>query len=167
MMKTKRKCRPPTHPLSWPARLLVLALMVSDGSLVQADEARYLLQTSVYTTHYNPKPEHNNKQELVALEYARDDDWLVGGTTFLNSFGQRSVYAYVGREFDLSGPFYSKLTGGLLHGYRGEYQDKIPLNQLGVAPGLIPSVGVRAGAFSAEVVFLGAAALMVTSGVRF
>ena len=62
--------------------------------------------------------------------------------------------------------FYMKLTGGLLEGYKGEYRDKIPLNRFGVAPAIIPSLGARYDRVSAEVVLLGAAAAMVTVGVR-
>ena len=148
-------------------RLLIGTLMAVFCGLVQAQDTRWLLQTSAYTTHYSPKPEHNNDQKLVLIEYTRSDEWLVGGANFLNSFDQRSTYIYTGREFDLIGPAFAKLTGGVLHGYRGEYQDKIPLNQLGVAPGLIPSAGIRVGNFSSEVVFLGTAAFMITTGVRF
>jgi hypothetical protein len=61
---------------------------------------------------------------------------------------------------------YLKVTGGLLQGYRGQYKDKIPLNRFGVAPVIIPSVA-HYGPLAAELVFLGANAAMVTSGVRF
>jgi len=62
---------------------------------------------------------------------------------------------------------YLKVTGGLLQGYTGQYRDKIPLNRLGVAPAIIPSVGAHYGPVAAEVVLLGFNAAMLTAGVRF
>lgn len=153
--------------LPWASVPLCLWLALV-GNVAQADDPRWLLQTSALTVHYDPDPDHNNQQELIGLEYTRDDDWLLGGARLLNSFSQESVYLYTGRSFDLAGgPLFAKLTGGLLHGYRGEYEDKIPFNQLGVAPAIIPSLGIRGDVLSSEVVFLGAAAVMVNLGIRF
>src|SRR5690606_31693964 len=127
-----------------------------------------MIQASVFTTHYDDDPEHDNRQRLLGLEYSGLDEWLLGGVTFRNSFSQRSAYVYTGRKFEHAhSPLFFKVTGGLLHGYRGEYQDKIPFNQLGVAPAIIPSVGVERGRLSSELVVLGAAALMVNLGVSF
>lgn len=127
----------------------------------------WYLQTSVYTRHFNPDPEHNNHQDLLGLEYNRADGVLAGGATFRNSFSQRSNYAYLGKRFDSdSYPVYLKLTGGLLQGYRGEYRDKIPLNRFGVAPAIIPSVGVRFGPLGSELVLLGNSAAMINLGLR-
>ena len=149
-------------------RLLTFLIAVFAANAAHSTEARWLLQTSVFTTHHNPKPEHNNDQKLVAVEYTREDDWLVGGASFLNSFSQRSSYVFTGRYFDFGpGPVFAKVTGGLMHGYRGEYRDKIPLNHLGVAPAIIPAVGVRGQYVSSELSFLGAAAVMITAGLQF
>ncbi|WP_291829294.1 sn-glycerol-3-phosphate transporter [Marinobacter sp.] len=149
-------------------RVLIYLFVALFSQLAQATETRWLLQTSVFTSHHNPKPEHNNDQELVSLEYTRENDWIVGGASFLNSFSQRSAYVYAGKHFDFGpGPVFAKLTGGLMHGYRGEYRDKIPLNHLGVAPAIIPAVGVRGQYVSSELSFLGAAAVMITTGLQF
>lgn len=149
-------------------RVLVFLILAVAGNAVQADEARWLLQTSVFMAHYNPKPEHNNHQRLIGLEYTRADEWLVGGASFLNSFSQRSLYVYTGRRFDLGdGPLFAKLTGGVMHGYRGEYDDKIPLNQLGVAPAIVPALGIKGQVLSSELSFLGAAAILVSVGIQF
>ncbi|MWK54795.1 sn-glycerol-3-phosphate transporter [Pseudomonas otitidis] len=138
---------------------LLLALPVA------AEEAWYL-QTSVYTRHFHPDPEHNNHQNLIGLEYQADDGVVAGGATFRNSFRQRSQYTYVGKRFDSDvAPVYLKVTGGLLQGYRGEYRDKIPLNRFGVAPVLIPSLGARLGPVGGELVLLGNSAMMVNLGV--
>ena len=53
-----------------------------------------------------------------------------------------------------------------MQGYRGEYRDKIPLNRFGVAPAIIPSVGVRLGPLGSELVLLGNSAAMINLGLR-
>ncbi|WP_426773164.1 palmitoyltransferase PagP [Pseudomonas aeruginosa] len=152
-----------------PHGYLILSLLaVLAAPAWAADDGDFwYLQTSVYTRHFNPDPEHNNHQDLLGLEYNRADGVLAGGATFRNSFSQRSNYAYLGKRFDSdSYPVYLKLTGGLLQGYRGEYRDKIPLNRFGVAPAIIPSVGVRFGPLGSELVLLGNSAAMINLGLR-
>ena len=137
-------------------------------SNAEPGETVWYVQTSVWTTHFSPDPEHNNRQDLIGVERQDGNDWLWGGAVFRNSFSQRSVYVYRGRQFDLADtPFYAKLTAGLLWGYRGEYRDKIPLNHLGVAPAILPSLGYRWNAIGAEVVLFGVAGTMVTVGYHF
>jgi len=153
-------------------RLLAALLMAQAGHALAEDNAQgkgfWYAQTSVYTRHYSPDPEHNNHQDLIGIERNQASGWVFGGATFRNSFRQRSNYAYVGKRYDSSEyPLYLKVTGGLLQGYHGDYKDKIPLNRYGVAPVIIPSVGTHYGPLAAELVFLGANAAMVTSGVRF
>jgi len=74
----------------------------------------------------------------------------------------------VGRRFDSERfPIYAKLTGGVLQGYRGEHRDKIPLNRLGVAPAIVPTVGVQMNRVSSELVMLGTSALALTVNYDF
>ena len=131
-------------------------------------EKRYLF-TSLYTRHYDPEPDHNNNQNMLGFENETENQRLWGFAMFDNSFGQESQYLYLGkkwRAFD-SDRWYYKLTGGLLHGYKEPYEDKIPFNDLGVAPAIIPSLGYRNKSFFAEFVQLGLSAGMVTVGVSF
>lgn len=126
------------------------------------------VQTSVYTKHFDPKPEHNNHQELIGADYNLANGWFYGGATFRNSFRQRSVYGYAGKKFELTNtPFYSRISGGLIHGYHGKYKHKIPMNDLGVAPAIIPSVGVQISRFNTEMILLGFNAMMVNVGYSF
>ncbi|PMQ13119.1 hypothetical protein PseAD21_05510 [Pseudomonas sp. AD21] len=154
-------------------RLLAALLLIQTGQALAEDDSQkdkgfWYAQTSVYTRHYSPDPEHNNHQDLIGIERNQASGWVWGGATFRNSFRQRSNYAYVGKRYDSSEyPVYLKITGGLLQGYRGDYKDKIPLNRYGVAPVIIPSIGTHYGPLAAELVFLGANAAMVTTGVRF
>lgn len=139
------------------------------GKLLAPVEAEpyWYVQGSVWTAHFNPDSDHNNNQDLIGLERHRADSYLWGAATFRHSFGDRSYYAYGGKRFDFEGtPFNVKLTAGLLHGYRGEYRDKIPLNRFGVAPAIIPSVGVSYQRVGADLVLLGAAAVMVNVGIK-
>jgi hypothetical protein len=94
-----------------------------------------------------------------------------GMALFTNSFGQETTYVYVGQQWDgvLGNPkLFSKVSAGLIYGYRGAYKDKIPLNQTGVAPAIIPSLGY---AFtpkdSAQVFVLGNAGLLFAYGHSF
>ena len=72
---------------------------------------------------------------------------------------------YRWRPFTSLQPFYVKLTAGLVHGYSGEYQDKIPFNNSGIAPVIVPSLGYCINRFCSELVIFGGAGLLLTFGV--
>ncbi len=147
-----------------------LAQATTSGFTSSPPADRWYFQTSIYTKHFSVNPAHDNTQRLLNLEYWRADNYLAGLALFDNSFGQRSQYAYVGkvwRPFDQSPKVYLKLTGGLLHGYRGEYRDKIPFNGGGIAPAIIPSVGYTWGRLNTELVLFGTAGLMMNVGLFF
>ena len=57
--------------------------------------------------------------------------------------------------------------GGLLHGYKEPYEDKIPFNGLGVAPAIVPALGLRYKRVYTEVNLAGAAAVTVNVGFSF
>ena len=85
-----------------------------------------------------------------------------------NSFGQFSQYLYGGlqwRPIEEHQPFYVKVSAGLLHGYHGEYQDKIPFNHYGIAPAIVPSVGYCYIRYCGEFVVLGGAGALFMVGV--
>ncbi len=131
---------------------------------------RWLLQTSLYTKHFSPQPDHNNRQNLINIERQRGDGWVAGLGFFKNSFHQSTQYAYVGKQW---WPFASmpnvhvKVTGGLVHGYKDEYKDEIPLNHWGIAPAILPSIGWSNRRFNTELVIFGTAGLLWTAGVFF
>lgn len=154
----------------WRGWIVILGCLLTAAAQTSDDlDKHWQVQTSLWTTHFSPEPEHNNRQELLGVERQYSEDyWLWGGATFRNSFRQRSLYAYGGREFPLlETPFYAKLTAGLLWGYRGEYRDKIPLNHLGVAPAILPAIGYRRQRIGAELVVFGVAGTMLNVGYRF
>jgi hypothetical protein len=97
----------------------------------------------------------------------RPSGWFYGFALFNNSFGQFSQYLYLGKTFSLSKiyePLRFKLSGGVIHGYKGEFEDKIPLNELGIAPAIIPSIGLNHDRLGVDLVFLATEGLMITVG---
>jgi hypothetical protein len=135
---------------------------------------RFYFQTSLYTAHFHPSDEHDNRSYLANLEYRFDKSWLegqwiAGAASFKNSFGQWCQYVYGGllwRPFVEAQPLYFKLTAGLLHGYKEPYEDKIPFNSSnGFAPGIVPAMGYCYDRYCTEVIVYGAAGLMLTVGV--
>ena len=130
----------------------------------------FYFQTSLYTVHFEPKDEHNNDQKLVNLEFQKNTNWLGGLAFFKNSFGQPSQYAYGGYSWTIPATkqlLYTKLTAGLMHGYDGEYKDKIPLNENGIAPAIVPSLGIKYKSVHSELTLFGAAGVMLTLGYDF
>jgi hypothetical protein len=156
--------------------LLVLCTPVyADDPDTQAEESGgwkisgWNIQTSLYTKHWDSDPDHTNKQKLIGPELVFENDYLVGLAIFRNSFDQPSQFLYIGKTWRLfrSEYFYFKLVGGLLHGYKEPYEDKIPLNGLGVAPAILPSFGIRYKRVMVEVQIAGTAAITITGGLRF
>jgi hypothetical protein len=134
---------------------------------------RFYFQTSLATVHFHPDDDHNNNQKLIYGEWRLPQRWLegqvlVGASAFDNSFGQPSQFVFGGllwRPFDSVPEAYVKLAAGVLHGYKDEYQDKIPFNHYGYAPAIVPSVGYCYNRVCGEMVVFGTAGLMWTLGV--
>ncbi|HSH48096.1 MAG TPA: hypothetical protein VK991_05870 [Halomonas sp.] len=187
IVKMAARHHAPAQRAGQPAAIVLWALVAGLLSLIIADSHaaaeqerqppmleldHVLVQTSLYTTHYSPDPEHNNQQDLISVELHNARRWLAGAAWFKNSFNQPSWYWYVGREFPLWEPieeltFRAKLSAGLLRGYQGEYRDKIPFNRAGVAPAALPSVGLRYKRLESDLILYGTAGMMVTVGLRF
>lgn len=135
--------------------------------LINPDD-RYLFQTSLYGRHWSPDERHTNNFRLLNLEVQRPSQWVYGFAYFRNSFDQPSQYLYLGKQWR---PFESyplvhlKLTGGVLHGYKGEFRDKIPFNGSGIAPALLPSIGLSGKRFTSDFILFGTAGMMLTVGI--
>ena len=137
------------------------------------EDISYNLITSLYTRHWNPDPEHNNDSRLISLE-RQSGDAMWGLTLFKNSFDQDSQLVYWAKNFSLEEYVYipclrSKWFFGLIHGYKGEYKNRIPFNQLGVAPAILPTIGIATRYVEADLIFLGfnAVTVIVTLPIRF
>jgi hypothetical protein len=133
---------------------------------------RFYFQFAYYTLHFHYDPDHQQSY-LFDAEYHFKETWLggqwiAGMALFQNSFGQFSQYIFGGlvwRPIEDQQPFYVKLTAGPLHGYSGQYQNKIPYNSSGVAPAIIPGVGYCVQRYCAEFVLLGTNAALFTVGM--
>jgi len=148
--------------------LILLCPLVSHAEQQWYDYDRLYIQAGTYT-HYTSSSEHSGPNVLISIEAVKSNDWLYGLALFDNSFGQFSQYAYLGKSWNYHGlfeGFYTKMTVGLIHGYRGEFKDKIPLNELGIAPAIIPSLGYKNGRYGADVIMLGLAGLLFTVGME-
>lgn len=95
------------------------------------------------TQHYRYNPEHRPVW-AIGVERQCADEWLAGGSYFSNSFGQPSAYLYIGQRTQglLTQPkLFFQWSAGLLYGYRGKYENKVPLNVNGFAPGALVTLG--------------------------
>lgn len=174
--------------------LIAAALLSASGSANSAeifydvaDFYTYSVQTSVWTTHFNPQPDHNNHQKLIGIERfgenfatqpvqsrvaALDNATpLIGLSFFQNSYSQSTIYAYAGFRQPLSTnrntQIYAKITAGFIHGYRHEYQHKVPFNHFGISPAAVPSLGLQHKRFSADMIVFGASGIMINVGYSF
>lgn len=102
------------------------------------------LIASPYTSHFHPSDEHEHVW-LIGLERERANGALAGAAFFSNSFGQESAYIFPWGEIYrnvLDQPqLYFKWTAGLLYGYTGRYEHKVPLNSGGFSPAIVPAMG--------------------------
>jgi len=125
---------------------------------------------SPYTYHFSYSAEHK-PVVLVAMDEQLPGGRLCGISFFSNSFGQPTTYAYVGQQFNglFGNPkLFAKVTGGIIYGYVGKYQNKVPLNSHGFSPGVIPSIGYNFNEHdSVQMQVLGNAGLMFAYGRKF
>ena len=127
------------------------------------DGEKWDVTLSPFTYHWNYNPDHR-PVFLMAVDRHVAGDRFCGLALFRNSFGQPAAYVYVGQQWKgiLGQPqLFTKLSVGLIDGYRGKYQDKIPFNHYGIAPALIPSIGYHASPQdSFQLMLLGNAAIL-------
>ncbi|HKB84128.1 MAG TPA: sn-glycerol-3-phosphate transporter [Burkholderiales bacterium] len=136
-----------------------------------ASDNRLTFVFGPYVRHFHDDPNHNDEPWLTGLEWQPSGSWLEYGAVFFrNSFYQPSVYTYVGKRWfagaDEQGLFLN-VTGGPLYGYRGQYEDKVPFNQHGLTLAIIPGIGYQYRAATAQLVFLGTAAILLAFGYDF
>ena len=149
------------------AAAMLLLVAVQNAGAMEIKEWRF--QTSIYTYHWSEDPDHVSNSKLLDIEFETTNKWIFGFGYFDNSFGHPSQYLYAGYSWPLfkTDWAYFKLTGGFLHGYKEPYEDKIPLNSLGVAPAIVPSFGLKYKRVFTEMQILGTAALTWTVGFNF
>jgi len=145
-----------------------LALLLGFNQASVAEEEGYKVHAhfGVYT-HYGYSEDHEGPPILGNIELNSPQDWLFGFSLFNNSFGQTSQYIYAGKKWRLpkiQKYLHVKLTGGVVHGYVDEFEDKIPFNYDGWGVGIIPSIGFKKDRWAIDLVALGTAGLLFAVG---
>lgn len=119
------------------------------------------------STHWEDDDEYRGTPYLGGLEAAHQNRQLVGISLFNNSYSQFCQYFYYGYNFPLtyiSESLHLKLTGGLIHGYVDESEDKLSLSADGWAPVIIPSLGWKRDRVGLDIAVLGDAGVMFLLG---
>ena len=120
--------------------------------------------------HYHSNDDFSGNKLFASLEAIKSNDWFYGLALFNNSYDQFSQYLYGGKIIDFHGRldgFHAKISAGMLHGYKGDYKDRVPLNDLGVSPAVIPGIGYKEGRLGADAYLLGFSGVMFTVGMDF
>ncbi|MCU7834887.1 MAG: hypothetical protein KZQ83_06475 [gamma proteobacterium symbiont of Taylorina sp.] len=158
------------------AILLMYLILLSSVSLTahaESDkEIEKLLTKTVYIqggayNHFSDDDDYKGDPLFISAEIIQSNQWLYGLGLFNNSFDQFSQYLYGGYIFKFDGALkniHVKLTAGIIHGYKDEFEDKLPYNSSGYAPAIIPSVGWKKDKLGFDVILLGNAGLLFTLG---
>ncbi len=145
-------------------------VLAESGAAAPAKDKQWDLTLAPYAYHWNYSPEHR-PVFLGAVDRRVNGNRFCGLALFRNSFGQPSAYAYVGKRWDnlLGNPqLFAKVSAGLIYGYKDKYKDKIPFNDYGIAPAIIPSLGYSfTRDDSMQVMVLGTAGLLFSYGRSF
>ena len=127
-----------------------------------------MIQASPKVYHFSNDPEHVDWSWLVGIEWQKPDSrWHFGFSYFNNSFGQKCQFYYTGYVWKLSESnpnWYLKISGGLIYGYKDQFEDKVPFNHNGYSPGLFPALGYKLDRWNFQLITLGTAGAMVTVG---
>ncbi len=157
----------------WTGLLLVPSFAYADADASRwvdraFDESDYVhFQTSLATVHFHPKDEHNNQQNMINFSWYWKSGYFLGAAIFKNSFHQPSQFGYMGRKWVIPGTrdlLYGGIIGGFIHGYDGEHKEDIPLNDHGVAPAILPLLGIRYKHVQSQLIFFGTAGITWTLG---
>jgi hypothetical protein len=141
-------------------------------STTMSEAGQWTIMAAPVTLHYSDINRDPNSTEvkhsyvwLVGAEKMLDERYFAGAAFFSNSFGQASQYVYAGAKFrpiDETPRFFTKVSAGVIHGYKAPYDKKIPVNtSSGWGLGIIPSIGWDFNQqTAAQMNFLGSAGLM-------
>ena len=123
------------------------------------------------TKHWSPSDEHK-RVLAMSVQQNLSDQRFCGFSLFTNSFGQPSVYVFVGKTWPNPVPALPKLfasvSAGVLFGYVSPYQNKVPMNVGGFSPGLVPTLGYQiTPELAIQTQWLGFAAVMIGASLRY
>jgi len=160
----------PTAP-SWQDSQPCPSWLAKEDGPAPLNDKRWDLTLSPYTLHWGGETPEHKPVVLGSLDRSMEGNRLCGMSLFSNSFGQPTVYVYLGQRWDPlfdDSKWFVKVTAGIFYGYVGKYKDKVPFNYNGFSPGIIPSFGYAfSPTNSAQVLVLGNAGLMFAYGHRF
>jgi hypothetical protein len=146
-------------------------------STAASEAGQWTLMAAPLTLHYsdinrdaNSTDEKHKYVWLLGAEKMMTDRYFAGAAFFSNSFGQPTQYVYAGAKFrpiDDTPKFFTKVSAGVIHGYKAPYDKKIPVNTpSGWGLAIIPSIGWDFNEQSAvQLNVLGAAGLMLQMNV--
>jgi len=162
--------RRPRFPLAALSLCAITALPAQADEGNPEPEASWYLQAGGYI-HYSDDEDYEGPPWFAGVERHRPGKAILGFSMFNNSFGQFSQYAYLGKSFH---PFRRapnvrlKITGGVVHGYKGEHQDTSPLNWGdGWAIAVVPTIGYQKNRVGWDIALLSNSALLFLVGVEF
>lgn len=127
------------------------------------------VQTGTYL-HFSSREDHSGPPILIAVERLRPSGNYYGLALFNNSFDQFSQFIYVGREFTWQQVHENsrfKFSLGVVHGYKEEFEDELPLNYKGFSPGLVPSIGFKHKRVGFDLSVLSNAGVLFSVGYEF
>jgi hypothetical protein len=129
------------------------------------------LFVSNYTKHWSPSDTHERVLSMSLQQHLANHRFC-GFSLFSNSFGQPSVYVYLGKSwpgFIPSAPkVFASLSAGVLYGYVYPYQNKVPANVGGFSPAIVPTLGYQlTPQVAIQTQWLGFAAVMLGASWRY
>ena len=151
------------------AKPLLAQTISLEGRDSDADRDGVYLHVGGYV-HFTSREEHRGPPIVIAAERFRPNGNYYGLALFNNSFNQFSQFLYVGREFPwrrVHENFRFKLSFGVVHGYRDEFEDELPLNYKGYSPGLVPSIGFQHKRVGFDLAVLANAGVLLSVGYEF
>ncbi len=157
----------------WPAILLLLYGLLMSGQVKAWDfyddkKDDIYLWGGTYT-HFSNSESYRGASWLLGVEVVKPNDHVYGVAVFNNSFGQFSQYFFYGKVFRYKNTnFHGKITGGLIHGYKGEHRDNLYFNELlGVAPVIVPGIGYQKNRWGIDLYLLATQGLLLGVGYQF
>jgi hypothetical protein len=149
----------------------LLAFLPMSQADVFGEGDRVMVEVGPYVYHFHNNTDHNQWPRLIGVEYETGSHWLTGFTAFKNSYSQETQFLYFGKRWfidSIDENLYVKVAGGLVHGYKAPYDDKLPINSSnGYGLAILPAVGYQFGRANAQLVLIGSIGAIVTFGYDF
>jgi hypothetical protein len=149
----------------------LLACMPVSHADVFGEGDRVMVEVGPYVYHFENNTDHNQWPRLIGVEYEAGSHWLGGLATFKNSYSQETQFLYLGKRWFIDSVdenLYVKIAGGLVHGYKEPYDDKLPINSSnGYGFAILPAVGYQFGRANAQLILIGTIGAVITFGYDF